>query len=692
MNFLNIAIFGVLLPGLALPLAIHLLNRGLPRVFKFSSIELLKETVARSSRLYRWRHYILMALRFLFLLLLLLAFMLPFLKKFGNNPAEANRREVLILFDHTASMEHTGDGAPSRERGLHEAGQLLDTLGAEDKVNILLLESTPASCFVDFSTDHQAARRYLTRVKPGMTACRINSALAMAATLLGKSAAQSEVYIISDFQRKTWSNANFDILPKAKMFFVDVGPKHTGNRAVLNARVAQGQLLAGDTVPVEVTIGNFSDAEFAGTLSVLVDGKPSQSQETTVPAWSEVKQTVPVAVGGPGVHLMQIKLPSDALAADNAFHLSFQVQEKEPVLIVSDVSEPRASGAEFIKIALNPFEHQAGSLLPQLAGSDQLSPGGLAGTRKLFLTRLKALDEAACKAIAQHLFQGGGVVYFLDGPSDPQNLLKLEEALGSGVMPLRLTRYQSATNVVSGAQQVVRGDFKSPYLRLFEGPARQDLALLDFYDYYQASATAAGGVLLTYADESPAMAVVHHGLGTLLLLNFSPAEMSSNLARQRLFPAWIQELVKSITSNEAAPGVAVIGETLTTEVWRNELRNDEFRSPAGTAVTAKLALQGDRCSVTFKPDQPGFYTLGTPRPLYAFGVNSSPEESDLRPLEKAALPKDFVPNQETHFVSGSEDFSAISKGKPVFHWFVLAGILFLLAETGFQFLLRKGAL
>ena len=692
MSFLSLAIFGVLLPALAVPLGIHLLNRGLPKVLKFPSIDLLKETVARSSRIYRWRHYILMALRFLFLLMLLLAFMRPVLKRYGNDPANVHQREVLIMLDHTASMEHTGDGATSRERGIHEAERLLDSLAPSDKVNILLLESVPASCFVDFSADHQGALRFLGRIKPGLTACRINTALAMATTLLGKTASQSELYIISDFQRKTWANANFETLPRTKLFFVDVGPKRSGNRAVVNARVPQAQLLAGDTVPVEFTAANYSAEEFSGVVSVLVDGRASTSQEAVIPPWSEVKQTVPVAVGGSGVHLVQIKLPSDSLNTDNSYHLSVQVQEKEPVLIISDAIEPRTSGAEFIRIALNPFEHQAGSLLPQLAGSGQLSPGGLAGTRKVFLTHVKALDEAACKSMAQHLFQGGGVVYFLDGPADAQNLVKLEEALGSGVMPLKLTRYQSATNVVSGAQQVVRGDFKSPYLKLFQGPARQDLALLDFYDYYQASATAAGGVLLTYADESPAMAVVHHGLGTLLLMNFSPAEMSSNLARQRLFPAWIQELVKAITASEAAPGAGIIGEPLTTEVWRSEIRNDAFRNPAGTAVTAKLALQGDRCSVTFNPDQPGFYTLGTPRPIYAFGINPSPEESDLRPLEKAALPKDFVPDQETHFVSGYEDFAEISKGKPVFHWMLLAGMLFLVTETAFQYALRKGAL
>jgi hypothetical protein len=140
-------------------------------------------------------------------------------------------------------------------------------------------------------------------------------------------------------------------------------------------------------------------------------------------------------------------------------------------------------------------------------------------------------------------------------------------------MPLRLTQRRAATNVVSGAQQVVRGDFKSRYLKLFQGATRQDLALLEFYDYYQASATKAGGVLLAYADESPAMASLHHGLGTALLLNFSASEFSSNLARQRIFPAWMQELARRSLPTNRRPGT-IPGETLHTEVWRSEMRTE----------------------------------------------------------------------------------------------------------------------
>jgi hypothetical protein len=472
---------------------------------------------------------------------------------------------------------------------------------------------------------------------------------------------------------------------------VDVGPTRRDNRGILDARFAPTQLLAGDTVPLEISVGNFAGEAFAGRVTVGVDQRYTFDQEVSIAPWSEGKVTVPVSVGGPGLHLCEVRLPADALDLDNHFRLTLAVQEKEEVLIVTDGPADQKSGAYFLKTALNPFANEAGSLLPRIISSRELSAIRLAGVRKMFFTKLNRLNDESCAAVGKFIFQGGGLICFLDGTADAENLAALEKVIGAGTMPLRLAHRHAATNVTSGAQQVVRGDFKSRYLKLFQGAIRQNLALLEFYDYYQAGATSAGGVLLAYGDDSPALAALHHGLGTMLLLNFSADEISSNLARQRLFPAWMQELVKAVAAEEPAPAAHTFGETVHTEVWRHEMRDQDFISPAGAAVTVKREPAGERYAVTFTPDQLGFYTLGSPRPLYAFGINTNPEEADLRPIDKDVLPREFAAEREAHFVAGAADFEELAKGRPAFHWFILAGLGLLLVESGFQFALRRTA-
>src|SRR4030095_1288817 len=141
MTFLNPALYAVLAPLLLLPLAIHFLSKGFPKQLKFPSVELIKQAMARRSRLHRWRHWILLLLRTAFLALLLLAFLLPVLKRFGVDPAAQGGRTVLLVLDHSASMEHRGDGPSSRERAAHEAAKLIDSLGSQDALNVLLLDA-----------------------------------------------------------------------------------------------------------------------------------------------------------------------------------------------------------------------------------------------------------------------------------------------------------------------------------------------------------------------------------------------------------------------------------------------------------------------------------------------------------------------------------------------------------------------
>ena len=66
-------------------------------------------------------------------------------------------------------------------------------------------------------------------------------------------------------------------------------------------------------------------------------------------------------------------------------------------------------------------------------------------------------------------------------------------------MPLELQEKRSLEQVARGGQQIRRGDFRSPYLALFRGAQRHNLGLLEFYDFYYASPTGAGRVLLPVA-------------------------------------------------------------------------------------------------------------------------------------------------------------------------------------------------
>jgi hypothetical protein len=188
------------------------------------------------------------------------------------------------------------------------------------------------------------------------------------------------------------------------------------------------------------------------------------------------------------------------------------------------------------------------------------------------------------------------------------------------------------------------------------------------------------------------MAQLQHGLGTLLLMNFSAGELSSNLARQRIFPAWMQEIVKNLETDEPQPASSTIGETVTSEVWKQELNSFPLMKPSGREQEVKAEPLGERVAITFTPDEAGIYSMRPERPLHAYAVNTDPAESDLRAIDRNLLPQELGEHgQKGFFVEQREDYADLIRGRPVFHWFVLSGLALLVFETLFQLYVRQAA-
>ncbi len=692
MSFLNAALLPALALLVGLPLLIHLLNLQFPRLFEFSSVKHIRETIAQRSRIFRWRHLLLLLLRTIFLILLLLAFLKPLLRRFGSAADQQAERAVLLVIDHSLSMEHKGGGVSSRQRAEAEADKILATLGADDTVNVISAGQAPKSCFFELSRNHAETKQFVAALKPGFGRADFTQANTLAARLLAQSKGRAEIYYLADFQRRNWASLDFTALPpSARHFFVDVAPPRNDNRAILGASINQSQVLAGDTVTLEVEVGNFRDQPLQEPLKVVLDARTSFEKEIAVAPWSTAKVTLPVPPGGPGLHQCEISLAPDDLALDDRFFLTIPVMEKEGILIVSDAPDPQKDASLFLQTALNPYDNFAGSLLPEHVPAAGLTSAKLAGVKKVFFSRAGRLNDAAAKLLAEFIFHGGGVVWFLDGEHDAANLAALEKAVAAP-LPLKLGARRVAKNVGPGAQQIIKGDFKSRYLRLFRGATRQNLALLEFDDLYDAGSTGAGRVLLTYADDTPAMASLHHGLGTLLLMNFSVSEFSSNLARQRIFPAWMQEIVKNITSEELLPSSSVIGEPVSDEVWKSELEKTPLRKPSGELLETKTEPLGERVGISFVPDEIGFYAMRAGKLLHAYAVNPPPDESDLRPIDRALLPEQLgEQGQQGFFVEGRNDFADLVLGKPIFHWFILAAVALLVIELAFQYFLQRTA-
>lgn len=200
-----------------------------------------------------------------------------------------------------------------------------------------------------------------------------------------------------------------------------------------------------------------------------------------------------------------------------------------------------------------------------------------------------------------------------------------------------------------------------------------------------------------------------------MLANFSLDETESNLARQRLFPAWMQELVKHLSLGSDREATHETGDEIHFVVWEDELRDSDLYAPSGEVVETQRELDGSRYYVSFRAREAGFYRLGggggpDSRPQQgslSFAINPSAVESDLRPIDASLLPDRAMSADPTaagaadeagsesseestaasrgpgaaHHLEGVRDYEELNSGRSIVHWFLLGLLALLLLEA-----------
>jgi len=685
MHFTQASLFWLLIPLVVAPLVIHWLSRRFPRRFMFSSIEEIRRTMAGRSRIFRWRHLLLLLLRTLALLALLLAFLKPVIAtKAGSR---AGGRRVIVMVDHSLSMNFSENGATACSRARAEIDRLLDSLGADDRFHLIRVDHAPMAAFSSFTNRSDAALDFLDKSPPPLTQADFRAANHLAADLAAEAGPAPDIYYFSDFQRRDWADVDFSVLPKdSRLFFVTAtdDPKR-GNRSISQLELGQGAVIAGGEVEVKARVANHSGNTWSGKIEVGFGPSHLREREVTLAPWSEGDFTLVVPVPGGGILRLTAELPKDDLPHDDKRHLVVEVKDREEVVILTGTEPEGAAPAPelFLTTAVDPFGGEAGVYRAKHLEPATLNPAALASSSRVIASRLPALNDNEASTLITFLRGGGGVILFLDGKADAANLTKLADLSGEP-SPLRLTRRLGAENLPDGAMRVASGDFRSRFLRLFDGVRRQNLALLEFYDLHHAAATGKGKILLSYADGTPALTESNIGLGTLLVCNFSVAEASSNLARQRLFPAWIHEmLLRMSDTGSAALEPYLVGDNVSGETWAADAAGRNLTAPGGTPTRFRTDVLADRIRITFPAGATGFYRLisGDSRDLLAFAVNTDPDQSDLRSMDPAILPnRAGTSHNEAVLVAAKSNYEALLRGHPAFQWFILAAMALLLIE------------
>lgn len=674
--------------GVVVPIVVHLTRRQRRNVVSFPSLMFLEKIPYQEQRRRRVQHWLLLSLRALALALLAIAFARPFVDdaELGLG-ATAGPQEIVVLLDQSYSMAIGGQLNRARD----EAQRIFGELGPLDRGSLVLFDQG-ARVAVRSSADRTRLRGALDTVTAGSGTTRYGPALKVAQTILEESNFPSgQVFLLSDFQRNGWTGdegvripAGSTVTPISLAEEIDDNIQVTG--VTLPRQAVSGRERITPTARL-VRRGGSRPEEVTVTLEL--DGQDLQTQTVTIqPNAAAAVSFQPFTLSQPHTR-GTVRVPDDALSADNAHHFVLSPGSAMSVLVVGGsggANDPNL----YLTGALAISEDGRFSVTGRRASG--VRPEDLSGTDAVILNDVR-VDGASAERLRAFVESGGGVLIALgenaDWPSSAADML-----------PGQLGPVEDRIQGRGGRLGYL--DYEHPIFEIFAGPRSGDFTSARFYRARDISMFDSAAVLARFDDGSVALAESRIGRGSVVVWTSTFDAFWNDLALQPVYLPFVHRLTEYLGGRAEAVPWFTTGQVV-------DLANPDALETAGlvSSEAAGLAEGLDQLALTpsggslqmpesegarYLPlTEQGFYTIRPPgseptRP-FVMAVNVDLEESDLARID----PEELV-LQVTGPTPGPEagpNFSEVTtlqradqeRRQSLWRWILVAALSMLIAET-----------
>jgi hypothetical protein len=677
MSFLTPA-FLIGISALAIPVLIHLIQRERKRVVVFPSLMFLRRIPYQSVRRRSIRHWLLLSVRALALLMLIAAFARPFFQQ-GALAARATggTREMVVLLDQSASMGY-GDRWQQARAAAHKA---IDSLSGDDRATLVLF-SRNAEENVRATTDRLRLNQAVDVAKVTSGATRFGPALKLAQSILGQSAQKvREVVVISDFQKTGWTGAEEIHLPEGTTLTpVSVAGQPSANVSVPSVNFARASFSGQERITVTAGIVNRGDAPITGLTTTLdIDGHQIESKPVNVGGNSSTSVSfAPFTLADSNVRGI-VKAGTDPLPQDNTFNFVLTPGRPLSVLVVAPREETgdRSDPSLYLSKALSigtppPFQAEVTSPV-------RMAPASLDKRAVLVLNDTPFPPALAGGALKKFVEQGGGVLVVLGEHSTwPQN----DAALLPGTLGGTVDRPDGR----GGALGFL--DYSHQVFEVFKAPRSGDPSSARVFRYRLLTATPTSRVLAKFDDGAVAAAEQRTGLGRVIAWNITVDDSWSDLPRRAVFLPLVHQLLRYLGRYEEPAAWRTVGQVLdltSGSILVGTRRDRVALTPSSKRVTLATGSGPEFLEL----DEQGFYELRstgakeTHPPVVA--VDIDPAESDLSPMDVGEFTAAVIgrAGPQTSAAATAEQVTPqdLERKQALWWYLLLGGVLLLATET-----------
>lgn len=621
MSFLSPLLF-LGLATLAVPVLVHLIQRERKRVIEFPSLMFVQKIPYQSVRRRRIRHWPLLLLRALAILLIVMAFARPYLPASAAAALGASTggsREVVILLDQSASMGY-GD---RWQRAKDEAARVIAGIGTTDKATLVLFGRN-AEENMRATSDRGRLEAALRAAQLTSGGTRFGPALKLAESILTRSTLQrKEAVLISDFQKTGWSGTEDVHFPDGlSLTPVSVATETVANLAVPSVSFARSSFSSQERITVTAGVANKSATAVTSLpVSLEVDGHVIETLPVNVgPNASASVSFSPFTLTGPSVHGV-VKAGTDPLPADNTFDFIVSPSQSVSILVVDNGGESSFFLTKALAIGNTPTFHvevvQPGRVTPQMLEK-----------RSAIILNDTALPPAlAGGALKSFVEKGGGVLVAVgERTAWPNN----EADLLPGQLGQVVDRMDGR-----GATIGFR-DYSHPVFEVFKAPRSGDFSAARVLRYRALQTAADARVLARYDDGGVAVAERRIGAGRVLVITTTLDTSWNDLELKPVYLPLVHQLARYIAQYEQSTSWSTVGQVVDLATVYKAKMDRVVVTPAGERRTF-----GANDPSVLELNEHGAYEVRAASTPSAqpdrLAVNIDPSESDLTPLDTGEL-------------------------------------------------------
>jgi hypothetical protein len=425
-------------------------------------------------------------------------------------------------------------------------------------------------------------------------------------------------------------------------------------------------------------VNSSEEAVNEGTATLTINGKQKSIANFSIGAGGEAQVNLNFTVTEAGQNNGIVTIDDYPVTFDNSFFFTFFVGESLPILVVNGNSgDPRLMRALTREPYFRVTEVNGGSV----------DYSSFSKYEFIILNQPRDVGSGMDIAIKNYLDRQGNVL--LIPSATPDDISGLNTLLAEN----RAGQLGAAQNNTASIRDV---DVTNPFFSALFEKSPRNIAMPAVKRYYplQRTSSSRSISLLQLASGDPFLAMTPAGTGNLFVFASPPATEWTNLQEHNLYLPLLYRM--ALFRSGSGNIYSIIGDNNYIQVSAVEkekesvftLSKDSFEIiPPQTTRGGSLSLYVENLI-----RDAGVYNLGISRPgsgknevigSYAFNYNRMESAMDfLTPdelgKEMAAIDPNIV---ETGTLGAGYQAGVFEKGTPLWKWFVVAALVFLLAET-----------